>query len=49
VLYVPFLQKAFSFEHISILEYGISLGLAFLIIPMVEIMKAIQRAIAKRK
>jgi len=49
VLYVPFLQKAFSFEHISLLEYGISLGFAFLIIPMVEIMKAIQRAIAKRK
>jgi len=49
VLYVPFLQKAFSFEHISFLEYGIALGLAFLIIPMVEIVKVIQRAIAKRK
>ena len=49
VLYVPFLAKAFSFEHISILEYGIALALAFLIIPMVEVVKAIQRAIEKRK
>ena len=49
VLYVPFLRNAFSFEHISFLEYGIALGLAFMIIPMVEIVKAIQRAIAKRK
>ncbi len=49
VLYVPFLQKAFSFEHISILEYAIGLGLAFLIIPMVEVVKAIQRAVGKRK
>ncbi len=49
VLYVPFLQKAFSFEHISFLEYGIALGLAFMIIPLVEIVKAIQRAVKKRK
>ncbi len=49
VLYVPFLRQAFSFEHISILEYGIALGLAFLIIPMVEIVKVFQRAISKRK
>jgi Ca2+-transporting ATPase len=48
VLYVPFLQKAFGFEHISVTEYGIALALAFLIIPMVEIVKAIQRSIAKR-
>ncbi len=49
VLYVPFLQRAFGFEHISVLEYGIALALAFLIIPMVEVVKAIQRGIAKRK
>ena len=48
VLYVPFLREAFSFEHISILEYAIGLGLALLIIPMVEIVKAIQRAIGKK-
>ena len=49
VLYVPFLQQAFSFEHISFLEYGIALGLAFMIIPLVEIVKAIQRTVTKRK
>ncbi|MDP3446846.1 MAG: cation-translocating P-type ATPase [Eubacteriales bacterium] len=49
VLYVPFLQEAFSFEHISFFEYGIALVLAFLIIPFVEIVKAIQRGVAKRK
>ena len=49
VLYVPFLADAFSFEHISFLEYGIALVLAFLIIPMVEIVKAIQRALEKGK
>jgi len=48
VLYVPFLREAFSFEHISIFEYAVGLGLAFLIIPLVEIVKAIQRAAAKR-
>ena len=49
VLYVPFLQKAFGFEHISVTEYGIALALAFLIIPMVEVVKALQRGITKRK
>ena len=49
VLYVPFLRDAFSFEHISLMEYGIGLALAFLIIPLVEIVKVIQRAVAKKK
>ncbi len=49
VLYVPFLQEAFSFEHISLFEYAIGLTLAFMIIPLVEIVKAVQRAAAKRK
>ena len=49
VLYVPFLQKAFSFEHITLMEYGIALALAFLIIPLVELVKVIQRAVAKKK
>ena len=49
VLYVPFLREAFSFEHISLFEYAVGLGLAFLIIPLVEIVKAIQRAAGKRK
>lgn len=43
VIYVPFLADAFEFEHISLMEYAIALGLAFLVIPIVEIIKFFQR------
>ena len=43
VIYVPFLAAAFEFEHISAEEYLIALGMAFLVIPIVEIIKLIQR------
>ncbi len=43
VIYVPFLSNAFGFEHISLAEYGVALGLAFLVIPVVEIVKFFQR------
>jgi len=43
VLYVPFLSEAFGFAHISLLEYGIAIGLAVLIIPIMELVKFIQR------
>ncbi|MCI2058397.1 MAG: cation-translocating P-type ATPase [Oscillibacter sp.] len=43
VIYVPFLSKAFQFTHISFLEYSIALGLAFCIIPIVELIKFLQR------
>lgn len=49
VIYVPFLAKAFEFEHISIEEYLIALGMAFLVIPIVEIIKLIQRKSAASK
>ena len=49
VVEVPFLANMFEFTELSLVEYSISLGLAFLIIPIVEIIKAIQRAIAKKK
>ena len=49
VIEVPFLSRAFQFEHISLMEYGIALGLAVLIIPIMEITKAIQRAAAAKK
>ncbi len=48
VLYIPFLADAFDFAHISFTEFIIALALAFLIIPFVEIQKAIQRAMAKK-
>lgn len=47
VIYIPFLQKAFDFAHISLKEYGASLALAVLVIPIVEIIKAIQRKLNK--
>ena len=43
VIYVPFLADAFEFEHISLTEYAIALGFAFLVIPIVEIIKFFQR------
>jgi len=47
VLYVPFLADAFGFQHISVMEYGISMLLAVTVIPIVEIVKAIQRKLSK--
>ncbi len=47
VIYVPFLSEAFEFEHISFEEYAIALGLAFLVMPIVEIIKLIQRKTMK--
>ena len=48
VLYIPFLADAFDFAHISFTEFIIALALAFLIIPFVEVQKAIQRAMTKK-
>ena len=47
LLEVPFLANAFGFEMISWTEYAISMGLAFLVIPVVEIVKFFQRKLAK--
>ena len=44
---IPFLANAFGFTAISFTEYAIALGLAFLTIPIVEIVKFIQRKLAK--
>lgn len=43
VIFVPALREAFEFTHISLAEYFTAMGLAFLIIPIVEIAKFIQR------
>ncbi len=47
VVEIPFLAEMFEFTELSTPEYCISLGLAFLIIPIVEVVKAIQRKVAK--
>ena len=49
VIYIPFLRNAFDFEHISVLEYAVAVGLAVLIIPIIEIVKLIQRKYEKSK
>ena len=49
VIYVPFLSNAFGFEHINFVEYISAVGLAFLIIPIVEVIKLIQRKCAKKR
>lgn len=49
VIEVPFLADAFDFTTIDAREFFTALGLAFLIIPLVEIVKAIERAVIKSK
>lgn len=48
VINVPFLRQLFSFEYIDAREYFIALGLAVLIIPIVEIVKFFQRLYDRR-
>lgn len=49
LLEIPFLADAFGFTPVGWTEYGIAIGLAFLVIPVVEAVKWIQRKCAKKK
>ena len=49
VIEVPFLASAFSLVSLGWAEYGIAIGLAFCVIPIVETVKLIQRIRAKKK
>ncbi len=49
VIYIPFMANAFDFAHISVGEYFIALGIAFLIIPLVELVKIFERLALKKK
>ena len=49
VIYLPGISDAFGFEHISLAEYAVALALAFAVIPIVELVKLVQRRLAKRK
>ncbi|MBE6549506.1 MAG: calcium-translocating P-type ATPase, PMCA-type [Ruminococcaceae bacterium] len=44
---IPFLANAFGFAPVGLAEYGIAIGLGVLVIPVVELVKLIQRKIAK--
>lgn len=48
LIYIPALSNMFGFEEISLLEYAVALGLAFLTIPIVEIVKLIQRKVSHK-
>ena len=48
VVEVEFLCKAFELVNLNMMEFGISLGLSVLIIPIVEIMKIFHRMIDKK-
>lgn len=47
VIEVPFIAAAFKFTPIDLKEYAIALGLAVLIIPIMEVVKAVQRKLGK--
>ena len=47
VIEVPFIANAFGFTPIGLAEYGIAIVLAILVIPVVEIVKLIQRKLGK--
>ncbi|MBQ6693136.1 MAG: cation-transporting P-type ATPase, partial [Clostridia bacterium] len=48
VIYLPGISDAFGFEHISFVEYAVAMILAVLVIPVVELVKFIQRKSAKK-
>ncbi len=49
VIEIPFLADMFKFTVLDIRHYGMALGLAILIIPIMELYKAIMRAVEKNK
>jgi len=49
VIEIPFLADAFSLAHLDLTEYGIAMALAISIIPIVEIVKLVQRITMKAK
>ena len=49
VIEVPALANIFEFTTISLKEYGIAMGLAILIIPVVELVKAFERSAENKR
>lgn len=47
VVYIPFLANLFNLASISLAEFSVAFGLAFLVIPVLEIVKFIQRRLKK--
>ena len=49
VIYIPFLRNAFGFTTISLKEYFVAMALAVTVIPIIELVKLIQRASSRNK
>ena len=49
VIYLPGISTAFGFTHISALEYTVAMALAVSVIPIVELVKLLQRRCARKK
>jgi Ca2+-transporting ATPase len=47
VIYIPFFRDAFGFSNVSFVEYAIALGLAFTVLPIVELVKLVRRKLSK--
>ncbi len=48
VIEIPFFANAFELASLDLMEYGIAIGLAFLVIPIVEIVKLVTNLVAKK-
>ena len=49
VVFIPALNRAFSFQPVTFTQYLIAIGMALTIIPVVEIEKAVRRWTMKRQ
>lgn len=49
VVFVPFLNRVFSFQPVSFAQYLAALGMALTIIPIVELEKAVRRHLTLRR
>ncbi|MBR2545568.1 MAG: cation transporting ATPase C-terminal domain-containing protein [Erysipelotrichaceae bacterium] len=49
VIYIPFFRDLFGFTAVSFKEFAIAFGLAFSVIPVLEIFKRLFRMAEKKK
>ena len=45
---IPFLASAFGFSHVGLLEYIVAVGMGFMVLPIVELVKWMQRRFKKK-
>jgi len=47
IIFIPALANIFGFAHITLAEYGVAMLLAVCVVPVVELVKFIQRKCTK--